>query len=230
LDAWNIFCDFDGTISTTDVIDALLARHGMSGWEKLEEDWRAGRIGSRECMSGQVALLDMDHVEIGRFLDEAAIDPAFPAFIAEARRCAAPVQIVSDGLDYAISVILRRHGLSGLAVAANHLRRLDSRRWQLDSPWQAAGCSSGTCKCACVERSRSDGRKTLLIGDGASDFCAAGNVDFVFAKNRLIGYCRANGIAHLPIANFHEATALLPLLLSGALTTAADSLPERAVA
>lgn len=230
MDAWNIFCDFDGTISVADVIDSMLAEHGMPGWEQLEEDWRAGRIGSRECMSGQVALLDMDHVDIGRLLDAATIDPAFPAFVAEARRRHVPLQVVSDGLDYAIGVILRRHELRGLAVAANHLRRVSSRRWQMDSPWQAAGCSSGTCKCACVDRMRGDGRKTLLIGDGASDFCAAGHVDFVFAKSRLIGYCRANGIAHVPITGFDEATALLPLLLSGTLSTFADTQPELAVA
>lgn len=227
MDAWDIYCDFDGTVSTTDIVDSLLARHGMPGWEALEADWRAGRIGSRACMSGQVELLDFDHVQLGHLLEATAIDPAFPAFVAEARRSGSPLQIVSDGLDYAITVILRRHELSVLPFAANHLRRLSERRWQLDSPWQAAGCESGMCKCAYIARTRAKGRRTLLIGDGASDFCAAGRVDFVFAKHRLIEHCRARGIPHAPIADFAGALELLPRLLAGKLTAAA---PELAMA
>ena len=230
LNAWNVYCDFDGTIAMVDVIDSLLAQHGMSGWLKLEDDWRAGRIGSRECMSGQVALLDIDQSSLDRFLDSVVIDPAFAAFVATARRLGAPVRIVSDGLDYAIDAILRRHGLDGLPVAANHLRKLASRRWQLTSPSQAAHCSSGTCKCACINMTRSTGRSTLLIGDGASDFCAAEHVDFVFAKSRLIGHCQAKGIAHMPITGFQEAIALLPLLFAGKLSTAPECLPAFASA
>ena len=230
MNAWNIYCDFDGTIATVDVIDSLLEHYGRPGWSKLEDDWRAGCIGSRECMSGQVALLDLDESELDRFLDTVAIDPAFPAFVTTARRLGAPVRIVSDGLDYAIDAILRQHGLDGLPVAANRLRKLATRRWQLTSPSQAANCSSGTCKCACVDTTRGSGHKTLLIGDGASDFCAAGHVDFVFAKSRLIGPCQAQGIAHMPITGFQEAIALLPLLFAGKLSTAADSRPIFATA
>ena len=46
---WTILCDFDGTISVEDVIDALLDRFGRPGWEVLEQDWRAGRIGRRDA-------------------------------------------------------------------------------------------------------------------------------------------------------------------------------------
>ena len=43
---WTILCDFDGTIAVEDVIDSMLVRFGRPGWEALEDDWRAGRIGS----------------------------------------------------------------------------------------------------------------------------------------------------------------------------------------
>ena len=49
--------------------------------------------------------------------------------------------------------------------------------------------------------------KTLLIGDGASDFCAADRVDFVFAKHRLIEHCRSAGIPYVPITSFADALA-----------------------
>jgi 2,3-diketo-5-methylthio-1-phosphopentane phosphatase len=217
---WNILCDFDGTISVEDVIDSLLDRFGRPGWEALEQDWRAGRIGSRECMSGQVALLDVSREELDEHLDGLWIDHAFPAFVARAAQLGTPIRIVSDGLDYAIHRILGRYGLDDLPLAANHLApAMPPREWQLTSPFQSEGCRSGTCKCACAAQARKDGGKTLLIGDGASDFCAAGQVDFVFAKHRLIEHCRAAGLPYVPITGFEDALEMLPRLLDGSLLT-----------
>ncbi len=221
---WTILCDFDGTIAVEDVIDSLLERYGRSGWAALERDWRAGRIGSRACMTGQVALLDMSQGELDEHLSQLWIDHAFPDFVAKARTLGVPIRVVSDGLDYAIRAILRRYGLDDLPVTANRLLpALPPQRWQLSSPHQVEGCASGTCKCACVARARADGgRRTLLIGDGASDFCAADHVDFVFAKNRLIEHCRAVGVPYMPITGFDDALELLPQLLAGRLFETPD--------
>jgi 2-hydroxy-3-keto-5-methylthiopentenyl-1-phosphate phosphatase len=215
--SWKILCDFDGTIAVEDVIDSLLERYARPGWEALERDWRAGRIGSRECMAGQVALLDVSREEMDAHLSGLWIDHGFPAFVREAERLQVPIRVVSDGLDYAIHSILGRYGLDTLPLAANHLNTVGPREWRLTSPHMRVGCGSGTCKCACVEDARIGGHKTLLIGDGASDFCAADRVDFVFAKNRLIEHCRAAGIPYVPIASFDEAVELLPALLDGRL-------------
>lgn len=216
--AWTILCDFDGTISVEDVIDSLLDRYGRPGWEALEQDWRAGRIGSRECMAGQVGLLEMTRTELDEHLRELWIDHAFPGFVAKARELHVPIRIVSDGLDYAIEQILGRYGLADLPLAANHLApAMQPGQWRLTSPFKAEGCRSGTCKCACVADARKTGSKTLLIGDGASDFCAADRVDFVFAKHRLIEHCRTAGIPYMPITGFDDAVDYLPRLLDGSL-------------
>ncbi len=225
---WTILCDFDGTISVEDVIDSLLDRFGRPGWEVLERDWRAGRIGSRECMAGQVSLLQMTCAELDAHLAELWIDHAFPEFVAKARRLGAPIRIVSDGLDVAIRQMLARYGLDTLPLAANHLAPAPPpRQWRLTSPFQANGCRSGTCKCACMAQARQTGAQTLLIGDGVSDFCAADRADFVFAKHRLIEHCRAAGIPYVPITGFEDALELLPALLDGSLMTG-DALPASA--
>ncbi|KJV29641.1 MtnX-like HAD-IB family phosphatase [Luteibacter yeojuensis] len=215
--AWNILCDFDGTIAVEDVIDSLLDRHGRPGWEVLERDWRAGRIGSAVCMAGQVALLDMSRDELATHLGRLHIDHGFADFVRATIEQGIPLEIVSDGLDHAIHAILANHGIDTLPTVANHLEQAGPRQWKLTSPFSARGCRSGTCKCARVDVARQRGGKTLLIGDGASDFCAADRVDFVFAKNRLIEHCRAAGIPYAPIASFDEALALLPELLAGGL-------------
>src|SRR3569623_1650310 len=66
---WRILCDFDGTISLEDVTDCLIGKFGRPGCADLEEQWESGRIGSRACLSGQVALLDATREEIDACLD-----------------------------------------------------------------------------------------------------------------------------------------------------------------
>ncbi|MGA9423184.1 MAG: MtnX-like HAD-IB family phosphatase [Rhodanobacteraceae bacterium] len=220
---WVILCDFDGTIAIEDVTDALLKRFALPGWERLEQDWCDGRIGSRQCMAGQVALLDAERGELDSLIDKVSIDPDFRAFVEEARRFRMPLCVVSDGLDYAIARILARHGLGQLPIIANRLVANGARRWRLQSPHAVARCrsNSGTCKCSCADRQRRGRHRALLIGDGRSDFCAAESADLVFAKSHLLDHCRVAGIAHRPIENFRDALALLPGLYGTGLLPAA---------
>lgn len=208
---WVVQCDFDGTISVDDVTDSLLIRFGRDGWQALESAWERGEIGSRECMTRQVALLDMSETELVAHLDQMAIDPHFPAFVGKVQALAMPLQVVSDGLDRAITHILRNHGLQALPVFANQLLQAGERRWTLRAPHADATClrASGNCKCARAADEQSLSRRVLYIGDGSSDFCVSGMADQVLAKSSLIGHCRAQGIAYQPFHDFAEALGLL---------------------
>ncbi len=213
---WMLQCDFDGTISQQDVSDQLLQRFARPGWQALEEAWEAGSIGSRECMKGQIALLDMDASELDAALDSISIDPHFPAFAAAAERQGLRLQVVSDGIGYAIERILARHGLGQLPVLANRLQQTGARSWQLHSPYAHARCTSasGNCKCQqlAVQQTR---HHVLYIGDGSSDFCVSGKADFVLAKAGLIAHCQNQGIAHAPFTDFKDALALLSAITQG---------------
>ncbi len=212
---WMVQCDFDGTISTEDVTDSLLQRFGRDGWQALEDAWERGEIGSRECMKGQIALLDMDRGALDAHLATLAIDPHFAAFVRAARDGGMPVQVVSDGIDHAIHQVLQRHGLGDLPVIANRLVQTGPRSWQLQSPWASAHCvrASGNCKCERLAEQKLQVDRVLYVGDGSSDFCVSGKADFVLAKHRLIDHCRAQGIAHAPFTGFDEALALMQALV-----------------
>lgn len=212
---WQIACDFDGTIAVEDVTDSVLDKFAHPTWQEIEADWKAGRIGSRECMARQVDLLRCDPVELDRHLDGIAIDPAFPSFVAFCRRQHLPLRVLSDGLDYAIRRILQRHGLGDLPILANRLEPLAGGRYRLGFPNAADDCaaSSGTCKCAAIRTGAVAPRRTLLIGDGASDFCAAASADLVFAKDRLLDHCEEWGLPHVAFADFADARRLLAALI-----------------
>ncbi len=207
-----VFCDFDGTISCKDVTDELLEAFALPEWRVIETRWRAGDIGSRECMQRQVELLRCSRKELDGLLDAVVIDPGFPDFVAACRETGVPVTVLSDGIDYAIHRVLRNHGLEDLPVYANRLRMHPDGSLGLDSPHSDPSCSPdcGTCKCALMRRLAPPGSEKVLVGDGASDFCAASEAaDFVLAKEALLTHCHANALAHAPYATFHDVQKLL---------------------
>ena len=214
---WMVQSDFDGTISVLDVTDTLLQRFGQPGWQELEEAWERGEIGSRECMKGQVALLDMSEDELRAHLDTIEIDPGFSGFVGTARAHGIQVQVVSDGIDYAIRHVLQRHGLGHLEVIANRLVATGERSWRLDSPWASARCqrASGNCKCERLAEQQGLHGRVLYVGDSTSDFCVSHTADFVLAKYKLIAHCEQHGISHAPFETFTQATALLEKVALG---------------
>lgn len=196
--------DFDGTVALADTVDSLLQRFADPEWERIEEQWGRGEIGSRECMAAQIALVRGDQASLERFLDDVEVDPTFVDFVDEVRELATMV-IVSDGLDYPISHVLARLGTEipfyanklafrpgGLAISFPHLDPL-------------CPIGSGVCKCAAA-RAVDAGRSlwTVLIGDGRSDVCFARKADYVFAKGLLRRFCEAENINHSPFETFGD--------------------------
>ncbi len=202
---WTVLCDFDGTISPTDVTDSLLARFARDGWQDLERRWLAGLITSRACMAGQVALLDCSREELDEHLAGIAIDPEFRAFAARVQAEGSSIAIVSDGLDLAILSILGRASMGGAPVYASRLVQTGPRRWKLEFPHARPDCVSAGATCKCARARAEPGRPVLMIGDGASDYCVAAASSMTFARSKLRVHCEREGIAHRPVANFAEA-------------------------
>jgi 2,3-diketo-5-methylthio-1-phosphopentane phosphatase len=219
-----IVCDFDGTISIDDVTDSILLRFARPGWEALESAWRAGRMGSRECMAGQVALLDCSAEELDAHVEQLPIDPHFAAFAALVAAAGVQLTIASDGLDRALHVLLRRHRLDQLPTRASRLVQAGPRRWRLEFPHAMPGCRSkaATCKCAVVAAARERGdAPVLMIGDGASDRCVAGAADLTFARKELLAYCAERDLPHEGVADFAAAIAAWQVLAAAPRATQA---------
>jgi 2-hydroxy-3-keto-5-methylthiopentenyl-1-phosphate phosphatase len=203
-----ILVDFDGTIASVDTTDVLLERFAAPAWREIEDEWKAGRIGSRECMVRQIDLVRATQAQMDAFIDGIEIDPEFPVFAELCRRHGHSVSVVSDGLDRTVGAVLARHGLK-LPYFANHLEWRGRDRWRLTFPHARSDCRalSGTCKCGFAEERPRE--VTIVVGDGRSDFCAADRADLVLAKDSLLQYCRRSDLPHFAFADFGEATELL---------------------
>lgn len=202
-----VLLDFDGTVTVTDTVDAVLERFAARTWIDVEEEWKSGAIGSRECLARQTALIDATPKEIDTLVDAIEIDPGFDELLATCERHGIAVTIVSDGYRRSIERVLARNGYD-LPSRSGVLEYRGRGRWKLVSPSARSACisDSNTCKCKVAEESK---LPTILIGDGRSDFCVAGKVDLVLAKGSpkgpLARHCAGNGIKFEPVAGLAEA-------------------------
>jgi 2-hydroxy-3-keto-5-methylthiopentenyl-1-phosphate phosphatase len=221
-----VFVDFDGTIAPVDTTDLLLERFAAPEWRDIEDEWKAGRIGSRECMVRQIDLVRATPAAMDGFIRTVEIDQGFRSFVRLFHRLGHALVVVSDGLDRTIRTVLDRNDVD-VPYFANHLQWRGGDRWRLAFPHARSDCSSlsGNCKCKFAEgRPR---ELNILVGDGRSDFCLAGRADLVLAKASLLDHCRKNTLPHIAFSNFDEATELLAAWLEERGATVAEQ-PVRA--
>ncbi len=209
----HVYVDFDGTIMQCDTTDFLFERFALPQWRTVEEEWAAGRIGSRECMARQVELLRATPDQIDDAVAALEIDPGFAGFLALLKRLGISATVVSDGLDLVIEATLRRHGIR-VPYFANRIVWQGGDRWRLEFPHARPTCAAGSGHCKCARTEAHAEKLVIVIGDGRSDFCIAGRADLVLAKAKLIEECRAAGLPHLPFRGFEEAAVLLEGWLS----------------
>lgn len=208
----HVFVDFDGTVVPSDATDFLFERFAPPEWRDVEHEWQAGRIGSRECLARQVAMLRALPQELDAAVDGLPIDPGFRTFLAVCKERSIGVTVISDGFDRVIARVLRRHGVE-MPFTANRLETVGRDGWRLGFPHSREDCKSlsGHCKCATL---LGNGRGLkVVVGDGRSDFCVAGEADFVFAKAKLLEMCRTAGVAHQPFTDFFDVAAILSVWL-----------------
>lgn len=206
-----IFCDFDDTITRTNVTDTVLERFADPRWREIQEDWLAGKLSAREVLLQQMPLITAQPQELDELVDAIEIDPFFGEF---ARLCAKKdysLYILSDGFDYWIEKILRR-ALSATDGESPNLPffacglSLKENKAAISFPYFPQGCVHGcaTCKPALFAQLSKEAEKTIVIGDGLSDLLLAKNADLVLAKNGLREFCNREGIANLPFNDFHD--------------------------
>jgi 2,3-diketo-5-methylthio-1-phosphopentane phosphatase len=211
-----LFLDFDGTITGCDAVDAILDAYADPRWLAVEEQWRAGRIGSRACLTAQMALVEATPDELDALLDSIDVDEGFALLLDTCAASGVSINVISDGFDYCIRRILARRELGleerleRVRIFSSHLEP-DGRRWRTVFPHSGTKCEHGcaTCKPSLMSLLNRAGVPAVFVGDGLSDRYAAGVADLVFAKGSLAAYCRAEGIAHVSYEGLGEVAAYL---------------------
>ncbi len=193
-----VLTDFDGTVTRTDVAEDLLRAFASPEWWAIEEEHRARKIGTRETMVRQFALVRAEQAEMLRFVDaHVQLDETFPPFVSACRRRGIPVEIVSEGLDFYLRHLLKKWGIE-VPVRTNATTIVDGRV-RITYPFADPTCNlCGTCKLRRLFELRVAGFKVAYVGDGHSDLCPAVEADVVFAKKELADLCEEEAIDFIP--------------------------------
>ena len=183
LENCHVFFDFDNTITAFDVLDGIIEQFSVNrDWVAYEEAWKKGKIGSRQCLDGQLRSIRVERAQLHAYLRTVGIDPAFGRLLALLRRHGVEPVIVSDSFSQIIRYILEHNGISGITVHANTLR-MHGDCLQPSFPHAGNQClRCGHCKTETLARAEFAGKRTVYIGDGLSDLCPARRSDLVFAK------------------------------------------------
>lgn len=192
--------DFDGTITASDITDAIIKEFARPGWEEAERLWEAGQIGSKECLSLQMSLIDQPLERLIEYACGFKIDNNFADFVGFLRRRGIQFAVISDGFRCVIDAMLKRAVFDDIPVYANGLSN-GCGGLKTIFVNSNEGCRNGTCKCRTADM-LACGRPIVHIGDGRSDFCLAGKASYVFSKGKLTDYCQASGMAHLEFEDF----------------------------
>ena len=181
---WAVVCDFDGTATVDDTADALSIEYiGYERWKKANDAFHAGEI-------------------------------AFEQLLAICGRAMIPFVLASGGLDIYIRPALEKLPVAltdGIEVRANHAEYV-AGGLALTFPYQHAEGACGTCgscKGAVVKELQAKGHRVISVGDGNADRCMAGVADVLFARGRLLDWCRGAGFACTPFETLHVVAARL---------------------
>lgn len=186
-----VFFDFDNTIVSFDVLDDIIRRFSVNrDWVRLEKAWEQGKIGSRECLEGQLRSVRISKRGLLKYLSRIKVDPYFPKLLEILRSRGIRPVILSDSFSFIINNILSRNGVKGVKVYSNRLRFFKDRLIP-SFPYTDKACRAcAHCKKNNLLNSVNNGKVIIYSGDGISDICPAEHADLVFAKGRLLRHFR----------------------------------------
>ena len=186
-----VFFDFDNTITTCDVFDDMLLRFSKDErWITLEKKWKKGKIGSQECLEGQIKGMSLTKNTLDRYLANIKLDPYFKRLIKFLDAKGIKKIILSDNFDYILNRILTYHAIKKLKVYSNKLQ-LTKNRLMPFFPFESKNCKvCAHCKTKNLLANVNKDSIIIYIGDGYSDVCPAEYADIIFAKKDLLKYCK----------------------------------------
>lgn len=200
-----VFFDFDNTITHFDVLDNIVETFSVDKkWVKFENAWKKGRIGSKECLSGQLKSVRVDKKGLERYLSKIKVDPYFKKIINLLEENGICPIIVSDSFSLFLRYILKNNDIKGVRIYSNKIR-ISGNRLIPTFPYQHKDCRTcGNCKSNHLVKGVLKDKVLIYVGDGLSDLCPAKNCDIVFAKGNLRNYLTKEGKSFLPFNNLKE--------------------------
>jgi len=203
-----LFCDFDGTITTSDNIVAIMKWFEPEGVREIIDDIVGERKSIRQGVGEMFALLPSSmKEEITDFvIGQAGIRLGFPELLDWCKAHDVPFYVTSGGIDFFVYPLLQPFGIPADHIYCNG-SDFSGERIRITWPHPCDGeCGGdcGMCKTTIIRRFPRDEYYRILIGDSVTDFAGAKLADLVFSRSHLTDKCRELGLPHIPFETFHD--------------------------
>ena len=213
---WAVVCDFDGTATVDDLADALsIASIGRPRWQEAEDAFQSGALDFEGLLRAIFEPIVTSPAAVRDFVrTHARFRPGFERLLRTCREQGIPFVLASGGLDLYIRPaleLLPAELTTGLELRANHAE-ITPDGLRLTFPWKDAPGACGTCgscKGALVRDLQRRGHRVVAVGDGNADRCMAGVADVLFARGRLLDWCRRGGVPCIPFETLDAVTERL---------------------
>jgi len=215
---YEVFSDFDGTIIIKDSTDELIKTYGNEltikeeemFWARLEAE---GKANNRETIVRLYEHMRLTPQMYYELLHSIPLDLGFARFYDAVKAAGKGITVLTGSASEGVLHYLREKGFADITVHGNRMGTPEGfiEIYCADAPEDTL-CGEGDCahcKSVWLKRANESGKKTLYIGDGVTDLCAARLADLVFAKDYLAAHCEKNGIPFVRYDSFDDICGYL---------------------
>ncbi|CAG9620551.1 2-hydroxy-3-keto-5-methylthiopentenyl-1-phosphate phosphatase [Sutcliffiella rhizosphaerae] len=207
-----IFCDFDGTITNSDNIIAIMKKYAPKEWDDIKDKVLAQEISIKEGVGKMFALLpSSQREEITNFIvNHAEIRKGFKEFVAYTKQEQIPLYIVSGGIDFFVYPILEKY-IEKKNIYCN-VSDFSSKTISILWPHacdQHCDNDCGCCKPTIIRNLADSKTHKIVIGDSITDLEAAKLADQVIARDYLMEKCEEHSISFAPFETFYDVIEIL---------------------
>lgn len=197
-------CDFDGTITEDDVSFALLDAFAQGDWREWFERYREHKISVGEFNTRAFAMVKATRAELLKVArDEVRLRAGFHELVSYCRSRGFRLVIVSNGLDFYITAILKDVGLGDIEVHAAktrfYRRGLKVQYIGPDNTPLLSGFKEAYTKALLKQDQR-----LVYVGNGPSDVPPAVLAHHVFARDGMLDGCMEIGLKCTPFNNLND--------------------------
>ena len=205
-----VFFDIDDTLAACDVFDDIILHFSKDErWIEIEKRWKEGKIGSKECLEGQLKGVRISRKAFDGYLATIKLDPYFKRLLKFLKTKKIKAMILSDNFDYILRRVLNNKGARRLKIYSNRLRFVKDRLIP-GFPFTDKKCRiCGHCKKKNLLANIKRDSIIIYIGDGRSDICPAKCAHLVFAKKGLLRHFRDKKLACVPFRSLKDVHGYL---------------------
>jgi 2-hydroxy-3-keto-5-methylthiopentenyl-1-phosphate phosphatase len=201
-----VLCDFDGTVTTIDTAEFVLARFAGGDFRTFDRLFERGEVTLEECLNRQFSLVKASKKQILEELKDKVVFRANFKKLAEfCSQRPIPLMIVSAGLDFVVEHFLRLNTCFGLVKVLVPTTVFGVNGINFTFP-RLSDTASENFKQDVARRYRRQGKRVMYVGDGPADYPAIKDADYAFAieGSKLAKLSESHGTTYESMTDFQQ--------------------------